>query len=395
MKRTVETATIIARPQGLTPFRRDGLREIDHGRWESLRRSDVEAQFPQEYTEWEEDPFIYAPLGGESGLSVMARALPVIREVVLKHAGENVAVVSHKATIRLIVSSLLGFDPRGYRDRLDQAPACLNVLDVKDPVLARLMVFNDVSHYVDQPGRCRRDCPSGGMWRSSSSSKLSAVMIAQLRPQDLVLDFANFSRYFLQGAALGFTAAATPGSLQTLLISETLLGGFRRGARITLAPLITDAPIIMAVLLILNQVPPVALQILSIAGGLFVLYLAWGLLKQWRRGPQATTTVEGAQPIGWRGLWRASIVNWLNPNPYIFWTLVGGPTLIAALQQSIAYGVAFLVGMYGVFVGSMLIIVAVFHFARNLGPRIVRGLLLISIGVLAIFGILLIQRGLS
>jgi probable phosphoglycerate mutase len=118
-----------------------------------LQRSDVEAQFPEEYAAWEEDPFIYAPLEGESGLSVMARALPVIREVVLNHMGENVAVVSHKATIRLIISSLLGFDPRGYRDRLDQAPACLNVLDFKDPVRARLMVFNDVSHYVDQPGR--------------------------------------------------------------------------------------------------------------------------------------------------------------------------------------------------------------------------------------------------
>ncbi len=153
MRRTIETATIIAGPQGLTPVLRDGLREINHGRWESMRRSEVEAQFPQEYAEWEEDPYIYAPLGGESGLSVMARALPVMREVVANHAGENVAVVSHKATIRLIISSLLGFDPRGFRDRLDQAPACLNVLDFKDPVRARLMVFNDVSHYVDQPGR--------------------------------------------------------------------------------------------------------------------------------------------------------------------------------------------------------------------------------------------------
>ena len=153
MKRTIETATIVARPQGLTPIPRDGLREISHGRWESLQRSEVEAQFPEEYAAWEEDPFIYAPLEGESGLSVMARALPVMREVVLNHKDETVAIVSHKATIRLIISSLLGFDPRGYRDRLDQAPACLNVLDFKDPVRARLMVFNDVSHYVDQPGR--------------------------------------------------------------------------------------------------------------------------------------------------------------------------------------------------------------------------------------------------
>ena len=153
LKRTTDTATIIARPQHLTPLLRDGLREINHGRWESLRRSDVEAQYPEEYAAWEEDPFTYAPLEGESGLSVMARALPVIREVVSLHRDENIAVVSHKATIRLIISSLLGFDPRGYRDRLDQAPACLNVLDFKDPVRARLMVFNDVSHYVDQPGR--------------------------------------------------------------------------------------------------------------------------------------------------------------------------------------------------------------------------------------------------
>ncbi len=153
MRRTLETAAIIGRPFGRTPIPRDGLREIDHGRWEQLRRADVEALYAAEYAAWEEDPFLFAPQGGESGLSVMARALPVIREIVLNHGGENVAVVSHKATIRLILSSLLGFDARGYRDRLDQSPACLNVLDFKDPVRARLMLFNDVSHYVDQPPR--------------------------------------------------------------------------------------------------------------------------------------------------------------------------------------------------------------------------------------------------
>jgi threonine/homoserine/homoserine lactone efflux protein len=208
------------------------------------------------------------------------------------------------------------------------------------------------------------------------------------------MDFSLFLRYFSQGAALGLTAAATPGSLQTLLISETLQGGIKRGARVTLAPLITDAPIIVAVLFVLQRVPPIVVQILSLAGGVFVLYLAWSLFKQWRQGSQATVAVEGAQPIGWKGLWRASIVNWLNPNPYLFWTLVGGPTLIAALNQSVWYGVAFLVGMYSVFIGGMLAIAIVFHQARRFGPRVVRGLLLISIGILVIFGILLIQRGL-
>jgi probable phosphoglycerate mutase len=155
MRRTLDTASILGAPHGLEPVTRDGLREISHGRWEGLRRADVEARFAEEYAAWEEDPFTFAPEGGESGLDVMARALPVIREIVLTHEGQNVIVVSHKATLRLVISSLLGFDARGYRDRLDQSPACLNVIDFKDPVRARLMLFNDVSHYADHPGRPR------------------------------------------------------------------------------------------------------------------------------------------------------------------------------------------------------------------------------------------------
>ena len=75
----------------------------------------------------------------------------MIRDIVAAHQGSQVLVVSHKATLRLVLSSLLGFDPRGYRDRLDQSPACLYVVDFRDPVRVRLMLFNDTSHYADRP----------------------------------------------------------------------------------------------------------------------------------------------------------------------------------------------------------------------------------------------------
>jgi broad specificity phosphatase PhoE len=151
LSRSAETAAILSGPCGLVAIPRDGLREISHGHWEGLTRSEVEERFGEEYASWEEDPFTFAPQRGESGLAVLARALPVIREIVTSHRGERVLVVSHKATIRLLLSSLLGFDARGYRDRLDQAPACLNVLDFKDPARARLMLFNDTSHYSTRP----------------------------------------------------------------------------------------------------------------------------------------------------------------------------------------------------------------------------------------------------
>jgi probable phosphoglycerate mutase len=112
-----------------------------------MTRRQVDEAFPEEAAAWEEDPYTFAPAGGESGLAVTARALPVFMEIVRGHVGANVIVVSHKATIRLLMSSLLGFDPRRYRDSLDQNPAALNIVDFKDSVHARLTLFNDTSHY--------------------------------------------------------------------------------------------------------------------------------------------------------------------------------------------------------------------------------------------------------
>jgi broad specificity phosphatase PhoE len=146
--RTLETATIIAHPHRLDVVRRDGLREISHGHWEQMTRREVEERFPEETASWEEDPYTFAPLGGESGLAVTARALPVLIEIVRNHADEKVIVVSHKATIRLLLSSLLGFDPRRYRDSLGQNPAALNIVDFCGAVHARLTLFNDTSHYA-------------------------------------------------------------------------------------------------------------------------------------------------------------------------------------------------------------------------------------------------------
>ena len=149
--RALDTATIVASHCRLPVVTHDGLREIGHGHWEGRTRDEVERDFGDEYATWEADPFTFAPEGGESGVAVLARALPVIRELVTSHPGEQLLVVSHKATLRLILSSLLGFDARGYRDRLDQSPACVNVVDFRDPVRARLMLFNDTSHYADRP----------------------------------------------------------------------------------------------------------------------------------------------------------------------------------------------------------------------------------------------------
>ena len=151
LRRTVETATLVGRPHGLTPILAAGLREIDYGQWEARRRRDVQAEYAAAFAAWEADPLTLAPPGGETGRAVLARALPALQSIAANHPTQTIAVVSHKTTIRLMLCGLLGIDPRGYRARLDQSPACLNILDWDETHGARLILFNDVSHYESGP----------------------------------------------------------------------------------------------------------------------------------------------------------------------------------------------------------------------------------------------------
>ena len=89
LSRAVETAHIIARGCGLESTLCDGLREIRHGHWEGLSRRDVETRFASEYAAWEEDPFTFAPEGGESGVAVLARVLPAIRSIITSTSWPN------------------------------------------------------------------------------------------------------------------------------------------------------------------------------------------------------------------------------------------------------------------------------------------------------------------
>jgi probable phosphoglycerate mutase len=138
LQRAFETAAVVARPHGLEVTVHDGLREIDHGRWEGLRHDETEAMYPDEYAAWQHDPFNFAPTGGEAGKHVLERAVRAFQQIVDAHAGERVLVVSHKATIRLFIAHALGFDPRGYRDRLEQLPACLNIVEMGRNGMGRL-----------------------------------------------------------------------------------------------------------------------------------------------------------------------------------------------------------------------------------------------------------------
>ena len=200
--------------------------------------------------------------------------------------------------------------------------------------------------------------------------------------------------FLLQGIGYGFSAAVQPGPFQTYLISQTLLNGWRRTLIAALAPLLSDGLIIVTVLLILTHLPAAFRLALQLAGGVFILYLAWGAFHAWRRFDVVTPPAPAAG-AGAQSLLRAALMNFLNPNPWIFWSLVTGPILIRAWGESPDKGIAFLVGFYGAMIGCLALIIILFGTARRLGPRVSRAALGISAVALAGFGIYQLIKGIS
>lgn len=192
--------------------------------------------------------------------------------------------------------------------------------------------------------------------------------------------------YLLQGIGYGFAAAVQPGPFQTYLISQTLSKGWRQTLLAALAPLISDGPIILVTLLVLSQVTQWFQRFLYIAGGLFILYLAYTALVVWRRFDENQKISSSASR---QSVLKAALMNALSPGPYIYWSLVTGPILVAGWRQSSINGIGFLLGFYATIVLTLVGIIILFGKARQLGPKVNR--LMLGISAIALFGFGLYQ----
>jgi threonine/homoserine/homoserine lactone efflux protein len=198
--------------------------------------------------------------------------------------------------------------------------------------------------------------------------------------------------YVLQGIGYGFAAVAQPGPFQTYIISQSLAKGWRATLPAALAPLLSDGPIIALCLLVLSQVPDWFQRVLYIAGGIFVLYLALGAYKTWR---DLRSSVPTNRPETGQGLWKAVLTNALSPGPYLFWSLVTGPILMRGWRETPLHGIGFLAGFYVILVSGLAGIILVFGLARELGPKVKRGLVGISAIALLFFGLYQLWLGIS
>ncbi|MCY4465971.1 MAG: LysE family transporter [Chloroflexi bacterium] len=202
--------------------------------------------------------------------------------------------------------------------------------------------------------------------------------------------------FILPAIGLGLSAAVIPGPLLAYLFSTILMRGARRALLVVLAPLLSDAPIIVLMTFVLGQLPQAALQLIQVAGGCLLLSIAWGASQQTQTDSLLTLTPDGAVR-SWaatRVLLTAVMMNLLSPGPWLFWATVNGPLLLSALELSVIHALAFLLAFYGVFLGGLCVWIALFHRLRHFSARYLRIMILATALLLLWFGTGLITAAL-
>jgi probable phosphoglycerate mutase len=145
LSRTIATAKPLAKTLSMGIQQRDGLREIAYGNWEGKTPQQVNEEYHDEYVRWLADPGWNAPTGGEKGIDIARRSGQVLEEIEHNYSSGNVLIVSHKATIRIMLCSLLGIDLGRYRDRIAMGVASVTVVKFTErgPLL---QILGDRSH---------------------------------------------------------------------------------------------------------------------------------------------------------------------------------------------------------------------------------------------------------
>jgi broad specificity phosphatase PhoE len=140
LRRAVATAKPLCEAAGIRMQLHDGLKEIAFGRWEGKTPEDVNREFHDDYVRWLTDPGWNAPTGGQKGIDIARRSSVVLEQIEKMYTTGNVLVVSHKATTRIMLCSLLGIDVGRFRDRISMPVASISIVEIapQGPLLHRM-----------------------------------------------------------------------------------------------------------------------------------------------------------------------------------------------------------------------------------------------------------------
>ncbi|MFJ9771685.1 bifunctional RNase H/acid phosphatase [Kitasatospora sp. NPDC101157] len=145
MRRTRQTAEIVAARLGLEVRYEEGLREVDFGAWEGLTFAEVQERYPDDLSAWLGSAKARPTGSGESFTTLTHRAGIARDRILARYPGKTVLVVSHVSPIKTLVRLALGAPPDSmYRMELSAASIC--AVQYYADGNASLRLLNDGSH---------------------------------------------------------------------------------------------------------------------------------------------------------------------------------------------------------------------------------------------------------
>ena len=188
----------------------------------------------------------------------------------------------------------------------------------------------------------------------------------------------------LIGISYALSAGLQPGPLQAFFLAKVAERGWRKTLPAAFAPLISDGPIAVISILLLNILPEEFRNILQLAGGILLIVFAWNAFRKWKEDPSIDSDEGGSTP---KTVFQAALINLLNPNPYLGWSLVMGPTVLNAWAVSPLAAVSLLIAFYVTMISTSMVMIYLMGRALLLGPgarkvmNLISALLLVGLGL--------------
>ncbi len=115
LQRAWKTADGIAAAHNLAVTRDAGLSEVNYGEWEGLSEAEILEHYADLWRERVADPWNVAPPSGESYQMLWVRLERAWNEILARHDEQNVVIVGHNGSIRVLLCQLLGAPPANAR----------------------------------------------------------------------------------------------------------------------------------------------------------------------------------------------------------------------------------------------------------------------------------------
>ncbi len=144
LSRAMVTGQKIAHPFGLTVEPNAGLLDINFGQWQGLSPEEAQNRWPEQVWNWLHAPQRVTIPDGEPFEQAQSRALAAVNELVIKHPGETIVLVSHTVINRLILLGILNLGMEHFWT-LRQDNCAFNILEAEAGRYI-LATMNDTCH---------------------------------------------------------------------------------------------------------------------------------------------------------------------------------------------------------------------------------------------------------